>query len=99
MTQDSQPQSAPANSHGWYVPPTPEWGPLESILGPRTCADFMAMGEIIQDSTTIYLYKHRDTRRYLNLDSQGQAYGFIPQCGTSSYKPIPLEDAITHAFT
>ena len=26
----------------------------------------------------LMLYKHRDTRRYLNLDSGGQAYRYIP---------------------
>jgi hypothetical protein len=62
----------------------PNWVPLEQIVelagaaGFEVLADeFMAMGEVqLPDEATVYLYKHRDTRRYLNVDAPGHAYRF-----------------------
>jgi len=57
---------------------TPEWAPLEQVLGPRLCECFMFMGR----SGELYLYKHIDTRRYLNLDAEGRCFrytGFAPE--------------------
>lgn len=61
----------------------------------------MFMNQINQDSTTIYLYKHHHTRRYLNLDTSGHAYAFAPNPTdrTASYRPIPLGDALAHVLT
>jgi len=43
------------------------------------CADFMFMGTHRRGSRpTLYLYKHGYTRRYLNVDSNGHAYRFLP---------------------
>ena len=47
-----------------------EWTPLEQMFGPELCEQFMFMGR----SAEIYLYKHIDTRRYLNLDARGNAF-------------------------
>jgi len=44
-----------------------DWAPLELMLGPKLCECFMFMGR----SGELYLYKHIDTRRYLNLDAEG----------------------------
>lgn len=41
----------------------PNWAPLESILPPEECQDYMYMGS----AGKIELYKHRWTRRYLNI--------------------------------
>ena len=43
----------------------PDWRPLESAFPPEFCEDFMFMGK----AGGIVLYKHRITRRYLNIDS------------------------------
>lgn len=45
--------------------------------------DFMYMGAALSvtGSLSIHLYKHRETRRYLNLDDGGHAYRY---CG-----PVP----------
>jgi hypothetical protein len=38
-------------------------------------SEFMYMGAVVRsDGVRIHLYKHRDARRYLNLDAQGHAY-------------------------
>lgn len=65
----------------------PVWAPIERVarLARRSAelpsfheAEFMCMGAVHHDRTrvTIHLYKHRDTRKYLNLDDAGHAYAY-----------------------
>ena len=65
----------------------PVWGPLEAVARlARTSADlpsfhegeFMYMAAVYDDhrGVAIHLYKHIDTRRYLNLDDEGNAYRY-----------------------
>lgn len=77
------------------------WAPLEALFSPQHCGRFMFMNQIVQNGTIIYLYKHRQTRRYLNLDTSGRAYAFAPNPTdrTSSYHPIPLGNALAHVLT
>ena len=42
----------------------PDWRPLENAMPPEFCEEFMFMGK----AGDIVLYKHRLTRRYLNID-------------------------------
>ncbi len=46
--------------------PEPDWKPLEKVLSSMECAEFMHMGRI----GTLQLYKHRHSRRYLNIDCE-----------------------------
>jgi hypothetical protein len=49
----------------------PNWKPPERILSPLECQHFTHIGTI----GTIEQYKHRDTPRYLNIDSRtGEFY-------------------------
>lgn len=43
----------------------PDWRPLERALPSEFCESFMFMGK----AGDIVLYKHRITRRYLNIDA------------------------------
>jgi hypothetical protein len=43
----------------------PDWRPLENAMPPEFCEEFMFMGK----ACDIVLYKHRLTRRYLNIDA------------------------------
>ena len=58
--------------------------------------DFMGMESEIHGGTVISLYKHRDTRHYLNIDDQGRTYAYSePGIGSNeddrgSYRRIPL---------
>lgn len=70
---------------------TSEWEPLERMLGPHLCRDFMFMGR----SEQIHLYKHMDTRRYLNIDPAGTCFRNSPR----GYERIGLEEAIEHVFS
>lgn len=69
------------------LPEKGEWAPLEAVarlarhdpgLPSFHEAEFMYMGAVTnrRKRLRIHLYKHRDTRRYLNLDDAGHAYEF-----------------------
>jgi hypothetical protein len=51
----------------------PDWAPLEAVVGPERCGVFMFIAYAGPDDN-IRLYKHVDTRLYLNLDPDGNAY-------------------------
>ena len=84
----------------WY-PPDDEapllewWTPLllaasaarrERIPWPIHLDDFMLMGRVDRGSRpAVWIYKHRDSRRELNLDSTGQAYKFTRTPNAASY--------------
>ena len=48
----------------------PNWKPLEKVVAPDGCGDFMWMWR----GDGVEVYKHIRTRRYLLLDSAGQCY-------------------------
>jgi hypothetical protein len=67
----------------------PVWEPLEDVarlvsLSPELPqfhpVEFMCMATVRsrRQRLAIRLYKHMDTRRYLNLDDAGHAYAFVP---------------------
>lgn len=67
-----------------------DWAPLEQMLGPDLCERFMYMGRF----ETIYLYKHIDTRRYLNLDAEGRCFRYTG----NGYEPQERVIAVAHVF-
>jgi hypothetical protein len=48
----------------------PNWAPLETVLTPQECEDFMYIGRAGQ----IELFKHVLTRRYLNISHDGRRF-------------------------
>ena len=69
----------------------PDWKPLERVLSREQCEDFMFMGS----AGGIVLYKHHDTRRYLNIDSEtGRFYQYVE----GDYTEISREQAIAHVY-
>ena len=70
----------------------PNWLPLEMALTNGDCHAFMYMGCIGE----IELYKHRGTRRYLNISSDGQH--FYRRIG-SVYVEISKAYAIDYVFS
>ncbi len=69
----------------------PDWEPLERVLPIAWCGGFMFMGYFDH----IRLYKHGLTRRYLNVDPQGNTYRFD---GRNSYQRITLDEALDSVF-
>ena len=93
----------------------PDWAPLEGVaqlartspdLPPFHEGEFMYMAAVTntRKGLTIHLYKHTDTRRYLNLDDAGHAYRFCGSDPTSSdpasagryRRHTSIADAIEH---
>lgn len=72
----------------------PDWEPLEKAIPRDWCGGFMWMQRVDEHDTTIELYKHGITRRYLNLDSDAQTYRYTG----SGYIPIGLEEALDWVF-
>ena len=70
---------------------TSDWAPLEQVLGPKLCEHFMFMGR----SGELYLYKHIETRRYLNLDAEGRCFRYTG----NDYEPEQLGRAVAHVFS
>ena len=65
----------------------PAWLPLKKMIPEELLDDWMYMG---MQGVDIYLYKHRDTRKYLNIDTKGQCWMYNANLGI--YQPI---DALT----
>ena len=69
----------------------PNWKPLEGVLSLEDCADFIYMGQV----SGIVLYKHRDSRRYLNIGSEtGRFYRYAD----GDYIEIGRKQAIEHVY-
>jgi len=69
----------------------PDWGPLESVFTDESVLDnFMFMGSVrLHTGTSINLYKNSISRKYINLDSAGNAYSY----SGDDYKQVPLSVA------
>jgi hypothetical protein len=118
MGRDLWPDAAFATGpvDDWDGESQPEsvWGPLEAVarlsqqssaLPTLSADDFMYMDRVCDPATgvVIHLYKHIDTRRYLNLDDAGHAYAYAggEETPDGSYRGHyrryrSLADAIEH---
>jgi hypothetical protein len=76
---------------------TPNWGPLESLLGSDLlCGYFMWMGDIeLEDGTILDAYKHHVTRDYLHLASDGRAFRYTP---AGRYREVDVCTLIGEVF-
>lgn len=54
----------------------PNWLPLEARLRVDDCGAWMWMSRVRHGDRVIEQYKHVATRRYLNLDQDGEAWKF-----------------------
>jgi hypothetical protein len=53
----------------------PDWGPLEAAVGMGVVGDFMWMFEVeLDDGRRVQAYKHIDTRCYVHLDGDCNAF-------------------------
>ena len=53
----------------------PDWLPLALVAGIDLLEDFMWMHEVrLSDGRRLHSYKHIDTRRYLHLDAEVNAF-------------------------
>jgi hypothetical protein len=76
----------------------PVWAPLLGVVGSLT-SGFMWMYEVVLDNDrTLHVYKHRNTRRYLHLDTERNAWAYQHRHGRAMYRKVDLADALTEAF-
>jgi hypothetical protein len=75
------------------------WEPLESFLaGSSSLADFMFMDCSEAGGVRIFSYKHRNTRRYLNLDTRGNCYASSGAVG-GNFMKIEPRDALAYVLS
>ena len=71
---------------------TPEWGPLEEVVGVEVASWFMYMFWVAtSDGRRLHAYKHIATRGYVHLDDDGNAFYYVDD---DRYRPIPLADIV-----
>jgi hypothetical protein len=74
---------------------TPNWEPLEQLVGLDLCEWFMWMHAVrLEDGREIHAYKHIATRCYLHLAVDGAAFFYM----AGEYVPVGLVRAIGDAF-
>ena len=75
------------------------WSALECFFGAADyeCDAYMYMGTVERDGVTIYLYKHRLTRRYLNIGNDARTYRY--DAGPGVYRPISRRDALAYCLS
>jgi hypothetical protein len=67
----------------------PNWAPLERVLPLNDCMNYMYMGR----AGDIELYKHRHTRRYLNIGCAGDRFY---RYSSGNYIEITQSAALEH---
>lgn len=85
------------------IPQRSNWTPLIELVGEKCADDFMFMGDV----EAMNLYKHINTRRYINIDRHTlQCYRFVPAkdideviAGKARYEPIATQEAIAYALS
>jgi hypothetical protein len=74
----------------------PDWEPLVDAVGERVARDFMWMFEVeLSDGRSLQAYKHVDTRRYVHLAADGEAYFYEPP---NRYVSIPAWEIFAAVF-
>ena len=73
----------------------PNWEPAKTTV-PDLLPVLMCMGTDTYDGVQITLYKHVDTRRYINLGADGTAYDIRTETTATE---ISLDDAKSHLLS
>jgi hypothetical protein len=75
---------------------TPNWRPLEELVGLDLIRQFMWLFTIqLEDGTELEAYKHIDTRRYLHLADDGRAFYY---CADGRYWAVERDAALAALF-
>lgn len=75
----------------------PHWDPLLKLLAEYLVVDFMWMHEVaLKDGTRIHAYKNRETKRYLQLSTDGRYFEY---CGEDYYREAEISVHIMEMVT
>lgn len=88
-------------------PSEPNWQPLRLLLpDEKLRGEFMFVGTFVrvekEGATRIELYKHQSSRRYLNVDAEGNCYfydGAKAARGDTPYQKINRQEALGNLCT
>jgi len=78
------------------------WAPLDTLFSVNECQNFMGMGQVrCSRGIVLHLYKHRQTRRYINLDAYANTYRYRPgsQGQPHTYGAIEPHEAKHHVLS
>jgi len=84
----------------------PDWGPLQAIaqrtaqradLPTIEVGDFMWMCEMASadDGAPLHLYKHIESRRYLNIDTDLRMYAYVDTLDDDDFD-VPADQLVVH---
>lgn len=74
----------------------PDWKPLEQFVPLELCGGFMWMHRLrLEDGADVQAYKHSDTRRYLLLDANADAWEDLDE---GRYRRMRHSDALEQVF-
>jgi hypothetical protein len=74
----------------------PDWDPLIDLIGLELVHWFMWMHALeLADGATVHAYKHRGTRHYLHLSTDGRAFAYLPG---DRYQQLDVGEALEVAF-
>lgn len=84
------------------LPIEPNWQPLRLVLpDEKLRSEFMFMGTYLaaenEGAARIELYKHQSSRRYLNVDAEGNCYVYVGASaarGENPYQKISRREAL-----
>jgi hypothetical protein len=75
---------------------TPDWAPLEELVGVELCGQFMWIFDVeLADGTRLNAYKHIWTRCYFNLADDGRAFHYAAD---GRYREVDQYTAIVGVF-
>ncbi|WP_367139537.1 hypothetical protein [Saccharothrix sp. HUAS TT1] len=67
----------------------PNWGPIERLAPTDLLPDLMWMGTLVHGDRRIEQYKHRDSRRYVNVDQDGGTWSVtVPADAPADAPPL-----------
>lgn len=74
----------------------PRWGPLEDAVGYELACNFMWMERIrLSDGRDVEVYKHCDTRCYLHITPECEAFAYVAD---QHYRSLPLSTLIEAVY-
>jgi len=74
----------------------PDWDPLIDLVGLELVRWFMWMYAIeLADGSSVHAYKHRGTRHYLHLSTDGRAFAYLRP---ERYREVDVDGALELAF-
>jgi hypothetical protein len=75
---------------------TPDWAPLEELIGYDACARFMWMFDVeLENGTILNVYKHSWSRASVHLAGDGRAYWYVAD---QHYREVDRSVAVLAVF-